>query len=231
MIYYFQGKMIRVLVVEKDIELKRKIESALKVLGYTVVFSSSTKEAYDFLLSTKVQMILSDYDDGAIELCKMIRSSRLTTPFITLIENPMPRDKRKIFRSMADGYLEKPFDMEELSMRIQNLLWRCNIETSVSVEYGNTVLHSDTFTLEIEDRVIELRKLEFLLLEKLLSYPGRIFTRKQLMDDLWGYDCTSDPRTVDTHIRLLRKKLKKEDSIRIQTIRGIGYRAAVPKNK
>jgi len=79
------------------------------------------------------------------------------------------------------------------------------------------------------DVTIDLRRMEFLLLQKLLSYPGRIFTRAQLMDEIWGYDSESEPRTVDTHVKLLRKKLRSVDEIRIQTVRGLGYRAAIPR--
>ena len=222
--------MISILVIEKDNEIKKQIDSALNDLGYRAAFVSNNKDALKTLEESHFQMVIANYANNACDLCKELRQLKQNTPFIILVEKASPKDKRKIFKALADGYLEIPFDSEELQMRIQNLFWRCRIEDSVDVKYGNATLHSETFTIEIGENIIELRKMEFLLLEKLLSYPGRIFTRKQLMDELWGYDCESDHRTVDTHIRLLRKKLKNEDSIRIQTIRGIGYRAAVPKN-
>ena len=122
-----------------------------------------------------------------------------------------------------------PLDLEELQMRVRNLLWRCQIVDGSTLRFGSCQLHSRTLTIETPGGEIELRRMEFLLLEKLLSYPGRIFTRAQLMDELWGYESQSDPRTVDTHIRRLREKLRDVEDIRLMTVRGIGYRAAVPR--
>lgn len=122
-----------------------------------------------------------------------------------------------------------PVDLEELQMRVQNLLWRCRIVDDAALRFGSCCLHAHSLTLESPKGSIELRRMEFLLLEKLLSYPGRVFTRAQLMDELWGFDTQSDPRTVDTHIRRLRQKLREVDDIRLQTVRGLGYRAAMPR--
>ena len=117
-----------------------------------------------------------------------------------------------------------PPDEEELRMRVENLLWRCDIVSDAVLRIGACELHSSSLQLVTPDETIDLRRMEFLLLQKLLSYPGRIFTRPQLMDELWGYDSESEPRTVDTHIKLLRRKLKNVEDIRIQTVRGLGYR-------
>ncbi len=223
--------MINILIVGKYMQQRAEISAAMHEIGYGFTVADGYTDAMDKLLSAHYDLILADFDSGASELCRDLRDTGNAVPFITLIEAPAKRDKRIIFRSKADGYIETPFDTEELQMRVRNLLWRCKVEDSAVVTYEDCRLCTDTYTLETGDTRIELRRMEFLLLEKLLSYPGRVFTRAQLLDELWGYDCDSDPRTVDSHIKQLRKKLKYADSIRIQTIRGIGYRAAVPKQK
>ena len=223
--------MINILIVGEKKQQREEISAAMHEIGYGCSFADGYSSAMDKLLSVHVDLILADFDAGACELCRDLRDTGNAVPFITLIDSPAKRDKRVIFRSKADGYIETPIDTEELQMRVRNLLWRCKVEDSAVVTYGDCRLCTDTYTLENGEVRIELRRMEFLLLEKLLSYPGRIFTRTQLLDELWGYDCDSDPRTVDSHIKQLRKKLKCADSIRIQTIRGIGYRAAVPKQK
>ena len=223
--------MINILIVGEKEQQLQEISAAMRAIGYGFSLADGYFSAMDKLLSVHVDLILADFEAGACELCRDLRDTGNAVPFLTLIENPAQRDKRIIFRSKADGYIEMPVDTEELQMRVRNLLWRCRVEDSAVVTYGDCRLCTDTYTLETGDTRIELRRMEFLLLEKLLSYPGRIFTRAQLLDELWGYDCDSDPRTVDSHIKQLRKKLRCADSIRIQTIRGLGYRAAVPKQK
>ena len=224
--------MINILIVGKNMQQCAEISAAMHEIGYGFTVAEGYTDAMDKLLSAHYDLIIADFYSGACELCRDLRETASSVPFITLVENPSKREKRIIFRSKADGYLEIPFDAEELQMRVRNLLWRCRVvDDSSVVTYGDCRLCNDTYTLETADTCIELRRMEFLLLEKLLSYPGRIFTRAQLLDELWGYDCNSDPRTVDSHIKQLRKKLKFADSIRIQTIRGIGYRAAVPKDR
>jgi len=221
--------MVNVLIVTSNRKISGQASAAIQELGYLSVGAAGYEQAMDALLEKHFDMIVADMAWGGCELCLDLREAGNAVPCIVLAEKITQRDKRIIFRAKADGYLEVPFDSEELQMRIKNLLWRCHIETSAEIRYGNCRLNTDNFSVECGEHSIDLRHMEFLLLEKLLSYPGRIFTRAQLMDDLWGYECQSDPRTVDAHIRQLRKKLRMLDAIKIQTIRGIGYRAAIPK--
>ena len=221
--------MVHILIVEQNNALITQISKAVEEMNFCYVVANDFLSSLEWLNKCEIDFIVADYNYGACELCSELRDSSDITPFIVLAEGITHAQKRKIFRSGADGYLEIPFDSEELQMRIKNLLWRCHVETNAEPSYGNCRLNTATMCVETEGQVIELRHLEFLLLEKLLSYPGRIFSRTQLMDSLWGYDCESGPRTVDTHIRRLRIKFKDVDSIRIQTIRGLGYRAVVTK--
>ena len=220
--------MIRILLLEKNEALKKRITASLQEISCEIVTASCKTEALSLFEAMSIHLIVADSTSGGIELSAELRGSRDSTPVIILTENPIPREKRRIFRSGADGYMVLPPDLEELQLRIKNLLWRCRIAETASLRFGSCCLHAQTMTVDWEKGEIELRRMEFLLLEKLLSYPGRIFTRAQLMDELWGYDSQSDPRTVDTHIRRLRKKLRGIEDIRIQTIRGLGYRASQP---
>lgn len=221
--------MIRILVVESDSERAGCISSAMHEMDYTVFNASDADEALEIIEKNSIQLIVANSLCGGIEMTGELRDSKNILPVIIITEDGSGAEKRRIFRCGADGYMVMPLDTEELQMRIRNLLWRCNIVDESSLRFGSCTLHSSTFTLETKDGDIELRRMEFLLLEKLISYPGRIFTRSQLMDDIWGYDNESNPRTVDTHVRRLRQKLHDVEDIRIQTVRGIGYRAAIPR--
>lgn len=221
--------MIRLLLVESDMERAHKFETFFRENDFTVLKVVDANEALNVLDKNSVQIIVANSACGGIEMTEELRFAGSTIPVILITSNSARSEMRKIFRSGADGYMVLPLDIEELQMRIKSLLWRCNVVEEASLRFGSCVLHSQSLTLETNDKDIELRRLEFLLLEKLMSYPGKIFTRSQLMDDLWGYESESDPRTVDTHIRRLRQKLHNVEDIRIQTVRGLGYRVIVPR--
>jgi DNA-binding response OmpR family regulator len=221
--------MVNILTISENKELSRQMNAALRQWGYQVFQAEESEAALALLGHQSVQLIVADYESGGCDLTAELRQGGDATPVIILIPNNRMWDKRRVFRSGADGYMPLPLDMEELQMRIENLLWRCNIVSASVLKIGSCELHSGTFQLITPEETIDLRRMEFLLLQKLLSYPGRIFTRPQLMDELWGYDSESEPRTVDTHVKLLRRKLKNVEDIRIQTVRGLGYRAAIPK--
>ena len=221
--------MVRILVVEQDTERKKRIATSLRQMNYEVLHADDEQEALSLLDENSIQLIVASSDCGGILLCQELRDNEDITPLIIITEAPTGQERRRIFRSGADGYMLIPPDPEELQMRVKNLLWRCRIVDDATLRFGSCRLHANTLTIETPKGDIELRRMEFLLLEKLLSYPGRIFTRAQLMDELWGYDSQSDPRTVDTHVRRLRKKLRDVDDIRLLTVRGIGYRAVVPR--
>ncbi len=219
--------MINILAVSGSGGLRREIRHALSEHGYVVSEAENRQDALENIARASVQLIVADYDADGCELTADLRQGGDATPVIILLPGAGVRDRRRVFRSGADGYMPLPLDGEELSMRVENLLWRCNIVADAVLRIGSCELRSSTYQLATPAGNIDLRRMEFLLLQKLLSYPGRIFTRPQLMDELWGYDSRSDPRTVDTHIKLLRRKLKNIEDIRIQTVRGLGYRAVI----
>ena len=221
--------MIRILLIENNDTLLRRIGAALRELNYDIVQVRNATEALARLEQARIQLIVASSACGGMELTRELRDTGDITPVIVIMQEDSRAEKRRIFRSGADGYMVQPLDLEELQMRVQSLLWRCRIVDDAVLRFGSCSLHAQTLTIETPTGEIELRRMEFLLLEKLLSYPGRIFTRPQLMDELWGFESQSDPRTVDTHIRRLRKKLRDVEDIRLQTVRGLGYRAAMPR--
>ena len=223
--------MINILVYAQKNDLSERIRDALSLCGYGSVFASDFEEAHRLAADGEVQLVIADYAGRGCELCSTLRDEQNRIPALILSEENSGQERRRIFRSGADGFIVVPFDTEELAMRVRNLLWRCSIEDDASVRFGDCTLYAGSLRVVCGEQTVELRRMEFLLLQKLISYPGRIFTRGQLMDDLWGMDSDSAPRTVDTHIKQLRKKLKNIDSIKIQTVRGLGYRIAKPKSK
>lgn len=221
--------MIHILAVSQNKELRRKVGAAMRECGYAVTEAENGEEALNCLGHESVQLIVADYDAGACDLTAELRENGDAMPVIVLVPTARMGEKRRVFRSGADGYMPLPLDGEELQMRVESLLWRCNIVADAVLRVGSCELRANTLQVVTPEETIDLRRMEFLLLQKLLSYPGRIFTRAQLMDEIWGYDSESEPRTVDTHVKLLRKKLKGLEDIRIQTVRGLGYRAVRPR--
>lgn len=221
--------MIRILLIAPADDAALRLAADLRKSDYLVQTAENAEQALELLDQTNIQMIIAHSGCGGIDLTAELRAAGSSVPIIVLTDNTARAEMRRIFRSGADGYMVTPVDTEELTMRIRNLLWRCRVVDDASLQFGSCTLHCETLTLETPSGDIELRRLEFLLLEKLMSYPGKVFSRAQLMDDLWGYDSESDPRTVDTHIRRLRQKLRDVDDIRIQTVRGLGYRGVVPR--
>ena len=218
--------MIHILTVSSKKDLRRRVCAAMRACGYETSEAENAEDALQHLARGPVQLIVADFDAGGCELTAELRENGDAMPVIVLVPLISRGEKRRVFRSGADGYMPLPLDEEELQMRVENLLWRCNIVSDSVLRIGACELRSSALQLMTPDGAIDLRRMEFLLLQKLLSYPGRIFTRAQLMDELWGYDSESGPRTVDTHVKLLRKSLGPYAKC-VVTLRGVGYRFEV----
>jgi DNA-binding response OmpR family regulator len=161
------------------------------------------------------------------EFTDALRSTGCNLPILMVSAKQSPVDKRRGFIIGTDDYITKPFDSEEMVLRVGALLRRSRIANERKLTVGDTVLMYDSYTVKSEANSMgtELPQKEFLVLFKLLSYPGKIFTRRQLMDEIWDMDSESDERTVDVHISRLRDRFRNCKDFTIITVRGLGYKA------
>lgn len=225
--------MANILIVEDNTGLRKLLGIHLRRAGYEVAQAGSGTEALEEFDKMPIHLIIADVmmpDMDGYELTKTVRAGGCDIPVLIITARDSLEDKRIGFRSGADDYMTKPIDPEELILRVEALLRRYNMSSSSSVSVGKCTLNADTLQVVRDGRVTELRRMEYLLLQTLLSSPQKIFTRQMLMDEVWGYDSESDPRTVDTHIKRLREKLSDVDDFSIITIRGLGYKAVINKN-
>ncbi len=219
--------MLRILIAEDDRELRRLFAHVLIKNGYTVKEVANGKEALDAVESEYYDLIISDIMmpvmDG-YELVRMLRDAGNNVPVLMITAKDAFDDMRLGILSGADDYMIKPVNVNEMVLRVQALLRRAQMISERKQTIGNTVLECDTFTVTSGDGSMVLPQKEFMLLYKMASYPGRIFTRQQLMDDVWGYDSESDTHTVDVHIGRIRDRFKGNQDFKIVTMRGVGYK-------
>ena len=179
-------------------------------------------------------MIITDVmmpEMDGYEFSGLLREAGDETPILMITAKDTFEDKKKGFRIGIDDYMVKPIDVNEMVLRVEALLRRAKILHENELRMGNTTLYQETLQIEENDNRMELPQKEFQLLYKLLAYPNKIFTRQQLMDEIWGYDSDSDERTVDVHIKRLRDKLHKNIDFQIVTVRGLGYKAVQNNEK
>ena len=163
--------------------------------------------------------------DG-FEFTQTLRQSGCNIPILMVTAKQSPIDKRKGFILGTDDYTTKPIDEEEMVLRVGALLRRSKIANERKLTVGNTTLYYDALAIKVGDKMEnEIPQKEFLLLFKLLSYPNKIFTRRQLMDEIWDMESESDERTVDVHISRLRDRYRTNPDFDIVTVRGLGYKA------
>ena len=222
--------MFRILVVEDDVNTRKLMQAVLSQNGYEPVPAADGVEALDILDKKHIDLILLDIMmprmDG-YEFTEIIRGNQMLRdiPILMVTARETPADKRKGFLIGTDDYMVKPVDEDEMILRIAALLRRSRIVNEHRLLVGGTLLDYDSFSVSSEGYISELPRKEFLLLYKLLSYPGKIFTRRQLMDEIWDMDSDTDERTVDVHINRLRDRFKGNPDFDIGTVRGLGYKA------
>lgn len=219
--------MLKILIAEDDRELRRLFAHVLLKNGYTVKEVGNGKEALDAIDGEYFDLIISDIMMPVIdgyEFVRLLREAGNTTPVLMITAKDTFDDMRLGILSGADDYMIKPVNVNEMVLRVQALLRRAQMINERKQTIGNTVLECDTFTVTTNSEVISLPQKEFMLLYKMASYPGRIFTRQQLMDDVWGYDTESDSHTVDVHIGRLRDRFRDNPDFKIVTMRGVGYK-------
>ncbi len=195
--------------------------------GYRALGAEDGNRALEVMASEYVDLVVSDIMmpgmDG-YELTRALRAERPNLPVLMVTARESFEDKQRGFLVGTDDYMVKPVDVNEMLLRVGALLRRARIVSERRLAIGGTVLDYDELTISSGGEVVALPQKEFLLLYKLASYPGRIFTRRQLMDEIWGLDSESEERTVDVHINRVREHLKDNPDISIMTVRGLGYK-------
>ena len=219
--------MLKILIAEDDRELRQLFSHVLSRYGYTVVGVSNGQEALDAMDADFYDMIISDIMmpvmDG-YELVRQLRDVGNTTPILMITAKDAFDDMRLGFQSGVDDYMVKPINVNEMVLRVQALLRRAQMINDRKQTIGDTVMECDSLTVTVAGESMILPQKEFMLLYKMAAFPGKIFTRQQLMDEIWGYDSESDTHTVDVHIGRLRDRFRDNRDFKIVTIRGIGYK-------
>ncbi|HJB24242.1 MAG TPA: response regulator transcription factor [Candidatus Jeotgalibaca pullicola] len=226
--------MNKILIIEDDLNHLELYKSFLLQSQFKVVTAQNGKEALEILDKQAVDLIITDVmmpEMDGYEFSGLLREAGDETPILMITAKDTFEDKKKGFRIGIDDYMVKPIDVNEMVLRVEALLRRAKILHENELRMGNTILYQETLQIEENDNRMELPQKEFQLLYKLLAYPNKIFTRQQLMDEIWGYDSDSDERTVDVHIKRLRDKLHKNIDFQIVTVRGLGYKAVQNNEK
>lgn len=224
--------MFKILVVEDDKNLRKLITTYLKRNGYITYEATNGVEALDVMDQKYVDLIISDImmkEMDGYELTKSLRDANYTIPILLVTAKSTIADKKEGFLLGADDYMVKPIDMEELLLRVKVLLKRANSANETKLIIGNMIIDYKQMSIIYKGKNYQLAPKEFQLLYKLLSTPDTIFTRQELMEEIWGLDSESDFRTVDVHIKRIREKLEEIKEFEIVTIRGIGYKAIIKK--
>ena len=219
--------MLKILIAEDDGELQQLFSHVLTKNGYAVRGVSDGQEALDAMQGDYFDLIISDIMmprvDG-YELVSRLRSAGNQTPVLMITARDAFDDMQRGFLSGTDDYMVKPVNVNEMVLRVSALLRRARMINERRQVLGSTVLECDSLTVNTGTETFNLPQKEFMLLYKMASYPGKIFTRQQLMDEIWGYENESDTHTVDVHIARLRDRFRDSADFKIVTIRGVGYK-------
>lgn len=223
--------MTKILIVDDDPHMRELVTLFLRPEGFKIVEASDGIEALGVLESFKADMVILDImmpNMDGWELCRRLRKD-YDIPLLMLTAKGETSQKVKGFDLGTDDYLVKPFEPAELVARVKALLKRYRIALSQTIQVGNLMMNRKSFEMVIGNDHLDLPLKEFELLFKLASYPGKTFSREQLIEDLWGYDYEGTDRTIDVHINRLRERLPSDNDypFRIKTIRGLGYRFEV----
>ena len=219
--------MLNILIAEDDRELRQLFEHVLVKNGYSVRGVSNGQEALDAMDEEYFNLIISDIMMPVMDGYTLVRSLRDagdTTPVLMITAKDAFDDMRMGFLSGTDDYMVKPVNVNEMVLRVSALLRRAQMISERRQVIGGTTMECDSLTVTSDSGSQVLPQKEFMLLYKMVSFPGRIFTRQQLMDDIWGYDSESDTHTVDVHIGRLREKFRDSKDFKIVTLRGVGYK-------
>ena len=220
--------MFHILVVDDDKHTRQLLRAILENEHYTVSTAADGEKALELMDSEHIDLVVLDimmpHMDG-YEFTKALREVENNLPILMVSAKQLPEDKKKGFLVGTDDYMTKPIDEEEMLLRIKALLRRAKIVNDRKIEIGDVILDYDALTVTGHGEKQELPQKEFMLLYKLLSYPGKIFTRIQLMDEIWGAESDTGWETVTVHIGRLRKRFEGWQEFSIESVRGLGYKA------
>ena len=224
--------MFHILVVDDDKNIRRLIQALLEAENYNVTTAENGIEALNVFEKEHIDLAVVDIMmpkmDG-YEFTKLLRDQNNNLPILMVSAKQEADDRHKGFKMGTDDYISKPIDEEEMLLRIKALLRRAKIASEHQITFDNIVIDYDSMTVKKDDEIQQLPQKEFLLLYKLLSYPGKIFTRIQLMEEIWGIDSETGWESLTVHINRLRKRFEGWDAFKIEAVRGLGYKA-VKKN-
>ena len=219
--------MLKILIAEDDRELRQLFSHVLTKNGYAVKGVSNGKEALDAMDNDYFDLVITDIMMPIMDgytLVQQLRDTGNITPVLMITAKDAFDDMNQGFVSGTDDYMVKPVNVNEMLLRVKALLRRAQMIKDRRQVVGNTVMELDSLTVTTDTESMVLPQKEFMLLYKMLSYPGKIFTRNQLMDEIWGYDNESDTHTVDVHIGRLRERFRNNTDFKIVTMRGVGYK-------
>lgn len=220
--------MFHILVVEDNADMRELFCTVLSDSGYQCLPAADGVEALEIMDKEYVDLIVADImmpNMDGYALTKAVRDAKMELPILMVTAKDQFDDMQKGFRAGTDDYMIKPINVRELVLRVEALLRRAKIQSEKKITVGSTVLDYDALTVTIRGEETILPQKEFYLLYKLLSYPNKIFTRPQLMDEIWGMFSETDERTVNTHINRLRERFAGCTDFEIVTVRGLGYKA------
>lgn len=220
--------MFHILVVEDNADMRELFCTVLSDYGYRATGAVDGLDALHIMEKEYIDLIVADImmpNMNGYELIASLREAHYDLPILIVTAKDQFADMQRAFRAGTDDYMVKPINVHELLLRVEALLRRAKISSEKKIVVGNTVLDYDSLTVTKGGEESTLPQKEFYLLYKLLSYPGKIFTRQQLMDEIWGMFSETDERTVNTHINRLRDRFEGCEDFEIVTVRGLGYKA------
>ncbi len=219
--------MVKILIVEDDRELRLLFSRVLEKSSYAVTGAENGAEALELIRNDYFDLIISDImmpQMNGYELVHALRAEGYSMPVLMITAKDAFDDMQLGFVSGVDDYMVKPVNVNEMVLRVGALLRRARIQSERRLVIGDTTLEYDSLTVTVDGESSVLPQKEFSMLYKMASFPGKIFTRQQLMDEIWGYEPISDTHTVDVHIGRLREHFRDNRDFSIVTIRGVGYK-------
>ena len=226
--------MFNVLVVEDDKNLKKLMVTYLKKNNYTTFEARNGIQALDIIDKQYIDLVISDImmpEMDGYELLNELRIANYEIPIMLITAKSDISDKKQGFILGADDYMVKPIDMEEMVLRVSVLLKRAKSANKRKIILRDLIIDYDQLSVVKHDKVYNLAQKEFYLLYKLVSTPNTIFTRQELIEEIWGLESESEYRTVDVHIKRLREELKELNELEIVTVRGLGYKCIINEEK